>query len=98
VRLPSPSYPIEAAVAAHFPALRPAQQRGLTLWVYGAILAKSACEAAVVTALCGLGGYTTVRQALREWLRDGADKAAPCRTAVAVTRCFAPLLRWVLSL
>jgi hypothetical protein len=38
-----------------------------------------------------------VRQRLREWLYDGADKAAPCRTQVEVTACFAPLVRWVLA-
>jgi hypothetical protein len=70
----------------------------LALWVYGAVLAKSACEAAVVTALCGLGSWHTLRQYLREWLRDGSDKLRPCRTEVQVSACFAPLLRWILSL
>jgi hypothetical protein len=85
-------------LAVQFPDLRPAQRRGLVLWVYGAVLAKSACEAAVVTALCGLGGWHTVRQYLRDWLRDGRDKACPCQTQVAVTACFAPLLRWICAL
>lgn len=38
-----------------------------------------------------------MRQRLREWLYDGADKAAPCRPQVEVTACFGPLLRWVLA-
>jgi hypothetical protein len=37
------------------------------------------------------------RQALREWLDAGADKAAPCRADLDVTRCFAPLLGWVVG-
>ena len=37
------------------------------------------------------------RQYLREWLRDGADRAAPCRVQLEVEACFAPLLRWVLA-
>src|SRR3954467_11755949 len=41
--------------------------------------------------------YHALRQRLREWLLDGADKACPCAAQVDVERCFAPLLRWVLG-
>src|SRR3954447_15507286 len=41
--------------------------------------------------------YHALRQRLREWLLDGADKASPCATQVEVEACFAPLLRWVLG-
>jgi hypothetical protein len=85
------------SIAQYFPNLRPAQQRGLTLWVYGAILAQSATQSAVITALLALGRVNTLRQYLREWLYDGANKAAPCKTQIDVSCCFAPLLRWVLS-
>jgi Transposase DDE domain len=67
------------------------------LWVYGAILAQSACQHAVITALLTRGVWHTVRQRLRDWLYDGADKADPCRMQVEVTACFAPLLSWVLT-
>jgi hypothetical protein len=100
VRLPREAYPFADAVATHLPQLRPAQRRGLALWVYGAILAGSACQAAVLRALrpaCGRLAAHALRQDLREWLRDGADKAAPCGTEVDVAACFAPLLRWVLA-
>lgn len=91
-------YQIDAAVRAAFPQLTPGQQRGLSLWVCGAILAQSACQTAVTLALVAaqVGSTAAVRQRLREWLRDGADKAAPCQAAVDVPRCFAPLLGWVL--
>jgi hypothetical protein len=69
----------------------------LALWVYGAVLAQSACQTAVLAALLPLGRLETIRQALREWLYDGCDRAAPCRTQLDVTLCFAPLLRWLLS-
>jgi hypothetical protein len=69
----------------------------LALWVYGTILAQSASQTAVIAALLTLGSYAALRQTLREWLYDGADKAAPCQTEVQVQRCFAPLLRWVLQ-
>ena len=100
MRLPREAYPIREAIETHLPELRPAQQRGLTLWVYGAVLAGSACQAAVVLALLpayGLRAAHALRQALREWCYAGADKAAPCRTEVDVAACFAPLLRWVLA-
>jgi hypothetical protein len=90
-------YQIQEAVAAYLPGLRPAQQRGLAWWVYGAILAQSACQTAVIGALLAVGSYAAVRQYLREWLYDGQDRAAPCQTDLEVTACFAPLLRWVLA-
>lgn len=97
MRFPEEWYQMHHSIAYYFPNLRPAQQRGLTLWVYGIILAQKATQSAVITALLTLGRANTLRQYLREWLRDGEDKAAPCKTEVDVSRCFAPLLRWVLS-
>jgi Transposase DDE domain len=100
VRLPREAYPIQVALATHLPVLSPAQQQGLGWWVYGALLAGSACQGAVVTALepvVGAGGTGAVRQRLREWLAAGVDKAVPCRAEVAVASCFAPLLRWIVS-
>lgn len=100
MRLPREAYPFLDAIATHLTPLRPAQQRGLALWVYGAILAESACQAAVVRALCLVFGPLAahaVRQDLREWLYAGRDKAAACHCEVAVRACFAPLLRWVLA-
>lgn len=90
---------MERVLADHLPHLRPAQRRGLALWVCGAILAHSACQSAVLAALLlpACGGYHALRQRLREWLYDGADRAAPCATEIAVEHCFAPLLRWVLA-
>src|SRR3954451_15861682 len=90
-------YPIERALAEHLPHLRGPQRRGLALWVLGAVLAQSACQAAVLAALLPWAPYHALRQRLREWLLDGADKACPCAAQVDVERCFAPLLRWVLA-
>lgn len=80
-----------------FPHLRPAYVHGLALWVYGALLAQSACESAVLAALAPLGKRETTRQRLRDLLRASADKRVPCQCDWAVTACFAPLLCWVLS-
>ncbi len=96
--LPSAFYPHAECIAKHLPHLRPSQVRGLALWVGATILARSSCQNAVLGALQTFGcGWHTPRQYLREWLRDGADRAAPCRVQLDVAACFAPLLRWVLA-
>ncbi|MDE2683019.1 MAG: transposase [Chloroflexota bacterium] len=71
---------------------------GLVLWVYGAILAGSACQNAVASALStGGGNWNRFRQYIRQWLYDGSDRARPCQTQLDVSLCFAPLLKWVLA-
>src|SRR4051812_49315310 len=87
VRLPRECYPMEAALAAHLPMLSPAQRSGLSWWVYGTILAGSACQVAVIAALLPWASAHAVRQRLREWLRDGTDKAVPGHAQVAVAPC-----------
>jgi hypothetical protein len=84
-------------IAAHLPHVRRAHCRGLALWVSGTLLAQRACHNAVITALLTHRTWHALRQRLREWLDDGADKADPCHTQGEVTACFAPLLRWVLA-
>jgi len=98
MRLPTEFYQLNAMIAERFVELRPSQQRGLALWVYGAVLARSACQSAVVTRLLVFGKLDALRQYLREWLYDGQDRAAKCNVEVDVTGCFGPLLRFVLSL
>lgn len=95
--VPAVSHVAELA-EAHLPHLRPAQQRGLALWVAGVLAAESGGEAAVLRRLETLGcAAHATRAALREWLYDGADRAAPCATSLDVEGCFAPLLAWVLA-
>ena len=98
MRAPSPSYQVEPLLAEHLPALRPAERRGLALWVLGTILAGSACQNAVLAALEPRGGrWHTLRQQLREWTYAGPERAAPCGTSLDVDGCFVWLLRWVLT-
>ena len=96
--MPRVLYQIEAVLAQRLTCLRPAQIRGLALWVYGTVLAGSACQNAVIGVLCTFLGWHSARQRLREWLYDGVDKARPTTTQVEVRLCFAPLLAWALSL
>jgi hypothetical protein len=99
MRVPPAVYQMSEALSAPLACLSAAERRGLAFWVYGAVLARSACQSAVTTALlaAGLGSATTLRQRLREWLWDSEDKRGRRRRAVPVERCFAPLLGWVLS-
>lgn len=101
MRFPDACYQMLETIDTHFsPCLLPSQRRCLACWVYGTITAQSACQNAVIAALLPVCGSTfgALRQYLREWLYDGENKAAPCHTQVAITTCFVPLLRWVLSL
>src|SRR3954462_5388505 len=97
MHVPPQLHPMERALADRLPHLRGPQRRGPAFWVLGAVLAQSACQAAVLAALLPWAPYHALRQRLRERLLDGADKACPCAAQVDVERCFAPLLRWVLA-
>ena len=89
---------VEELVATFLPLLRRAERGGLALWVVGLLIAQSGCERAILTAMAPLGfAEHALRARLREWLYDGADRAAPCATRLDVTTCFAPLLAWVLA-
>ena len=95
--VPREVYQMKAAVRQYLPMLRPAQQSGLVWWVYGTILAQSACQTAVITALLLYGHAETLRQRRREWWYDGKDQAARCRSQVDGSACFSGLLRWLLT-
>ena len=97
MRLPRETRQIQQTIETHLPHLSQPQLTGLALWVCGAILAGSACQNAVASALAPWRKWNNLRQYLREWLYDGSDRARPCQTQLDVTLCFAPLLRWVLA-
>jgi len=99
MRLPRETYQIQEAIETHLPHLSRPQLTSLVLWVCGAILAASACQNAVASALStGGGNRNRFRQYIRQWLHDGTDRARPCQTQLDVSLCFAPLLKWVLAL
>jgi len=86
-------------VATHLPHLSKPQAWVLALWSYGMVVARSCGLTAVAGLLARLLGRkeNTVRQQLREWCYDTEDKRGEQRQEVAVTACFVPLLRWILS-
>ena len=71
MRLPRECYQLKQVIETHLPHLSPTQLTGLTWWVCGAILAGSACQNAVASALSPRGSWNNLRQYLREWLYDG---------------------------
>ena len=97
MRLPRETYQVQQTIETHLPHLSQPQLAGLVLWVCGAILAGSACQNAVASALSPWRNWNNLRQYLREWLYDGSDRTSPCQTELDVSLCFAPLLRWVLT-
>ena len=80
-------YQMQQMIETHLPNLTQAQLSGLVpvsstgqaLWVCGAILAGSACQNAVASALSPWGRWNNLRQYLREWLYDGSDRPGPAR-------------------
>src|SRR5438094_9712245 len=88
----------EHSVSSHLPQLSRPQAAVLALWSYGMVLAKSCGITSVVALLATLLGQSegTVRQRLREWYYDAADKKGAQRNALDVSQCFAPLSAWIL--
>ena len=64
------------------------------------VLAKSCGIKSRVALLADVLGASTptLRQQLREWCYDSADKKGKQRQEVDVTVCFGPLLGWMVSL
>jgi hypothetical protein len=96
------SHPVAAVsqvlehVEEYLPELRAAQQRGLAEWVAGVLAAESGLEQTVLAALEREGvEFDAARKRLREFLCDGAERAAPCATSLEVESCFVRLLAWV---
>ncbi|MGB9632770.1 MAG: transposase [Chloroflexaceae bacterium] len=97
MRFPRALYQIEEQITQQLPALRPAHALGLALWVYGTVLAKRACLTAILVELVVFLKPDAARQRLREWLKDGRDKARPCDAQVELAQCFPALLRRVIT-
>jgi len=76
------------------------QITGLALWSFGMVLARTCGLSRVVAALAShlQTKEPNLRQRLREWYWDQAHKHGSHRLDLPVVSCFAPLLRWSLSL
>ena len=98
MRFPAECYQIHQTMRQTMPHLSEAQPKGLALWVFGTITDRGGCPNAVIAALTFMGGFSAVRQRLREWLYDGADRSTPSPNQIDVRARFAPPMRWALSL
>jgi hypothetical protein len=93
-----------AVVSTHLPHLTKPQARVLALWSYGMVLTRSCGITTVAVFVSGLLNRKedAVRQQLREWCYDAADKKGRegkghNRECLDVTTCFVPLLRWIVE-
>jgi hypothetical protein len=86
-------------VAFHMPQLNKAQAVVLALWSFGMVVAQSSGLTSVTRVIADLTEQkeANVRQRLREWNRNRADKTGQKRQELDVKQCFVPLLCWVLS-
>jgi hypothetical protein len=87
-------------VSYYLPHLSLPQARGLATWSFGIVMTRSSSLTRVSTFIARLNQEktNTVRQRLKEWYQEAPAKSGKKRAQLEVSRCFAPLLRWVLSL
>ncbi|MBD2616051.1 transposase [Nostoc punctiforme FACHB-252] len=88
-----------AIVSQKLPHLSQPQAKVLAMWSFGMAMMQSTGLTTVAVFLAELLGEkeNTVRQRLREWLRDAGDKKGSHRQEIDVTKCFAPLLNWIVQ-
>lgn len=75
------------------------QAKVLAMWSFGMGIMQSTGLTTVAVFLAELLGEkeNTVRQRLREWYRDAGDKKGSHRQEIDVTKCFAPMLCWIVQ-
>ena len=96
---PDALYTWVSTVAIHLPHLSQPQATVLAFWSFGMVLVGSCGQTTVASFLAQLlpKKENTVRQQLREWYADAADKRGKQRQALEVTTSFARLLQWILA-
>lgn len=87
-------------VSKHMPHLTIPQAMGLAIWSFGMVMTKSSSLTQVSHFIASINDEkpNTVRQRLKEWYQEGQAKKGNRRSTLDVTKCFAPLFHWVLSL
>ena len=76
------------------------QVTGLATWSFGMVMTKSSSLTQVSNFIAKINGEkpNTVRQRLKEWYQEAQAKTGSKRSRLDVSSCFAPLMRWVISL
>ncbi len=87
-------------VSSHFPNLSLPEMAGLATWSFGMVMTGSSSLTRVSELIAKINGESTntVRRRLKEWYLDSESKKGEKRRELDVSKCFAPLLKWVLSL
>ncbi|MEW6499318.1 MAG: transposase [Cyanobacteriota bacterium] len=87
-------------VSEKMPHLSLPQVVGLATWSFGIVMTKSSSLTQVSQFIAAVNGekVNAVRQRLKEWYQEADAKKGDKRRTLEVSSCFAPLLKWVLSL
>lgn len=87
-------------VSKQMPHLSLPQAIGLATWSFGVAMTQSSSLTRVSEFIAQVNGEktNTVRQRLKEWYQEASAKKGQHRRHLDVSRCFAPLLLWVMSL
>ena len=79
MRLPRECYQVQKVIETHLPHLTQSQLTGLAWWVCGTILAGSACQNAVVSALSIRGNWNNLRSISESGCTTAATGRVPAR-------------------
>ncbi|WP_179064457.1 hypothetical protein [Nostoc sp. C052] len=87
-------------VSERMPNLSIPQAIGLATWSFGMVVTKSSSLTQVSEFIGAVNNEkpNTVRQRLKEWYQEEKAKKGDKRRTLDVSRCFASLLLWVISL
>jgi Transposase DDE domain len=87
-------------VSYHLPHLSLPEVTGLATWSFGMVMTGSSSITRISQFISRLNQEksNTVRQRLKEWYQDANSKKGEKRSELDVTECFAPLLKWILSM
>ena len=87
-------------VSYRFPNLSLPEVTGLATWSFGMVITGSSSLTRVSELIAKINGEprNTVRRRLKEWYLDSKTKKGKKRRELDVSKCFAPLLSWILSL
>ena len=87
-------------VSSHFPHLSLPEVSGLATWSFGMVITSSSSLTRISQFIAKVNGEksNTVRRRLKEWYLDSNAKKGKKRRELDVSKCFAPLLSWILRL
>ena len=87
-------------VSAHFPDLSLPEIAGLASWSFGIVMTGSSSLTRVAELIAKINDQprNTVRRRMKEWYLESQAKKGEKRKELDVSKCFAPLLSWILSL